>query len=118
MADTTNLLIDDAVEKVQSTLSRVIATRLVPFISLALVPAVAWAQAEIGINLDPTALAVFIGSSILGLSGAAIAYIRGRLQGVYGLHAALIDKGIDAIEDSKDKILADLELQKVGNSDD
>ena len=105
MPDTpTDFLIDDAVEKIQSTLARTVATRLVPFVSLALVPAAAWAQDKIGVNLNTTELSVFIGSSVLAISGAAIAYIRGRLHGVYTLHAKLIDKGIDAVEQSKDEL--------------
>jgi hypothetical protein len=95
MANVTNQLIDDAVEKVKSTLSRSIVTKLVPFLSLVLVPVAAWAQDKVGINLDPTALAVFVGTSIIGLAGAAATYVRSRLNGIYALHSTLIDKGVD-----------------------
>lgn len=98
MANPTDVLIDDAVEKVQSTVSRSITTKLVPFLSLVLVPVAAWAQAKIGIDLDPTALAVFVGTSVIALAGVAASYVRSRLQGIYALHATLIDKGIDAYE--------------------
>lgn len=102
--ETTDILIDDAVEKVQSTLSRTVATRLVPALTLGLVPAAAWLQAKIGIDLNSTELSVYIGSSIVAIGGAAIAYIRARLQGVYALHAKLIDRGIDAVEQSKEEL--------------
>lgn len=107
MADTTtDVLIDDAVSKIQSTLSKSVATKLVPFLTLALVPAAAWAQDKIGINLDSTQLAVFLGSSIIGIAGVAISYIRGRLHGTYALHATLIDKGISIVEEGKQELEA------------
>jgi hypothetical protein len=46
MAQPTDVLIDDAVEKVQSTVSRSIVTKLVPFLTLALVPVTAWLRAR------------------------------------------------------------------------
>lgn len=98
MANPTDVLIDDAVEKVQSTVGRSITTKLVPFLSLVLVPVAAWAQAKIGIDLDPTALAVFVGTAVIGLAGAAATYVKARLNGIYTLHSTLIDKGIDVYE--------------------
>ncbi len=96
MANPTDALIDDAVEKIQSTVSQSVVKRLVPFLSLILVPVAAWAQAKVGIDLDPTTLAVFVGTAVIGIAGTAATYVRGRLHGVYTLHATLIDKGIDA----------------------
>jgi uncharacterized membrane protein len=86
MAQPTDVLIDDAVEKVQSTVSRSIVTKLVPFLTLALVPVTAWLQAKVGIDLSPTELAVYIGTAILGIAGVAATYVRGRLHGIYTLH--------------------------------
>ena len=102
----TDVLLDDAVTKIQSTVAKSVATKLVPFLTLALVPAVAWAQEKIGVSLDPTQLAVFIGSAVLGIAGVAISYIRGRLQGTYALHAVLLDKGVDALAQGKEDLEA------------
>lgn len=103
MAQSTDVLIDDAVEKVQSTVSRSIVTKLVPFLTLALVPVTAWLQAQVGIDLSPAELAVYIGTAILGISGVAATYVRGRLHGIYTLHNTLIDKGIDVYEKGADE---------------
>lgn len=93
----TNVLIDDAVDKVKSQVSGTIVKKLVPFLTLAGVPVAAWLQDEVGIDLDTTTLAVFIGSSIVGISGLAATYVKQRLQGIYGLHQTLIDQGIDVV---------------------
>jgi len=98
MANPTDVLIEDAVEKVKSSVSRSIVTKLVPFLTLVLVPVVAWLQAKVGLDLDPTQVAVFIGSAILGISGLAFGYVRERLKGIYGLHQTLIDQGINVYE--------------------
>lgn len=94
----TDVLIDDAVEKVQSTVSRSVVTKLVPFLTLVLVPVVAWLQAKVGIDLDSTQLAVYIGTAVLGIAGVAFGYVRERLKGIYGLHQTLIDQGINVYE--------------------
>lgn len=107
MADvqsTTDVLIDDAIEKVKSTLSRTIALKLVPSISLVLVPAAVWAQEKLGLNIDPTVVAVWAGSSLFAIAGVAISYVRARVQGVYKLHSELINQGLYAIEAGKTAI--------------
>lgn len=106
----TDVLIDDAVEKVKSTVSRSIVTKLVPFLSLALVPVATWAQAKIGINLDPTQVAVFVGTSILGISGVAFGYVRERLKGIYGLHQTLIDQGINVYDQGAKEYKEEIEV--------
>lgn len=104
----TDVLIDDAVEKVKSTASRSIALKLVPFLSLIFVPVTAWLQDKVGINLNSTDLAVYIGSATLAIAGAAITYIRGRLNGIYQLHTTLIDKGIDAFAQGEEDLKKNL----------
>lgn len=104
MSNPTDVLIDDAIAKVQSTVSKAIALRLVPFVTLLLVPVAAWAQAKVGIDLDPTALAVFVGSSIIGLAGVAASYIRERMKGIYSLHSTLIDNAINVEKKGREEL--------------
>jgi hypothetical protein len=88
-----NELADAALKWVQTNVLRLVALRVVPLIvgTGTFNAVLIWAQAEIGLGLDPAEVAAWIGTTMAGVVATAFAYVRNHGQGAALLGRALLE---------------------------
>jgi len=71
-------LVEQVLSWLQTNVLQLIITRIVPLImaSGVVLAGLAWLQDEIGIDLDPAAVATFIGTTMAAVVAAVFAYVR------------------------------------------
>lgn len=91
--DSADELIRGALDWLQTSVLRLIVTRLIPLIlGTGIVTAVlAWLQDAVGLNLPPAAVATFMGTVMAGAVGVAFTYVRNHGQGAAALTATLLN---------------------------
>jgi hypothetical protein len=91
--DRSQELVDYALDWMQSSAIKVMSTKLLPLIlgSGVAASALAWLQDEVGINLNPTAVAALVGSIVVGAIVMAFAYVRNHGRGASALGVALVE---------------------------